>query len=139
MAYTRDDQVDIRVTLDGTPYGASWDSLTGGEGDSNTVKIRVNGKEIDIGGPGTTTDVTVGIQMSDIVAAYIPTFYARRGKGALKVSFSVTDANYNPLVGPYSYTGTLKSCTRPDFNRNNSSPGAASFQIVLSANEDLIS
>lgn len=137
MAYTREDQVDIRVTLDGVPYGGSWDSIAGFEGDSNTVKIRVGGKELDIGGPGTTTDGTVGIQMSDIVAGWVKTFYNRRGKGSLKVSWSVTDSDLNVIAGPFTHTGTLKTSTRPDMDRSNSSPGAAKFQIVCSANEDI--
>jgi hypothetical protein len=135
--YTREDQIDVRVTLDGVPYGDSWDAITGGEGDSNPVKIRVGGKEINIGGPGTRADVQASIQMSDIVAGWIKTFDRRKGKGALKIAWSITDADYNILQGPFSYTGMLKTCTRPDMDRSNSSPGAAKFTITLSPDEDM--
>lgn len=134
MPYTRDDQIYITVNLDGTPYGASWDGISGGAGDSNTVKIRVNGEELDIGGPPTTEDLTLTIQMSDIVAGWMDTFWRRRGKGALSVGFSITDADYNPLVGPFTRTGTVKTCTPPDMNRANVSPAAANFVVVMSCN-----
>jgi hypothetical protein len=137
VPYTREDQVDVRVTLDGIPYGGSWDAVSGGEGDSNPVKIRVGGKEIDIGGPGSRADVQASIHMSDIVAGWIRTFDERKGKGSLKIAWSITDADYNILRGPFTYTGTLKTCTRPDLDRSNSSPGAAKFTITLSANEDM--
>lgn len=135
--YTREDQIDIRVTLDDVPYGASWDSISGGDSDSNTVKIRVNGKEIDIGGPGTRADLTVGIQLSDQVAAWLRTFDSRRGRGKLKVSASLLDADLNVIWGPFTRTGTCKGTTGiPDMDRANSSPGAAKFQFVMSCNED---
>lgn len=135
-AYTREDQIDIRVTLDGVSYGASWDTIAGGARDANTVKIRVNGREIDIGGPGSRGDVTVGIQMSDLVAPWRRTFDSRVGRGALKVSWSLLDADGNVIDGPTTYTGTLKTCTPPDMDKSNTSPGPAKFQIVLAANED---
>jgi hypothetical protein len=135
--YTREDQVDIRVTLDGVAYGNSWDSIAGGDKDSNTVKIRVNGKEIDIGGPATRGDLTVGIQLSDQVAAWIRTFDTRCGKGALKVSASLLDADLNVIWGPFTRTGTVKGTTGiPDMDKANSSPGPAKFQFVMSCNED---
>lgn len=136
--YTREDQVDIRVTLDGVPYGASWDSISGGATDANTVKIRVGGKEIDIGGPATRGDLTVGIQLSDIVAAWIRTFDSRSGRGVLKVSASLLDADLNVIWGPYTRTGRVKGTTGiPDMDKANSSPGAAKFSFVMSCNEDL--
>lgn len=133
--FTREDQVNISVTLDGVPY-QGWDSISGGAADSNTVKIRVNGKEIDIGGPGTRGDVTVGIQMSDVVMGWSKTFDGRRGKGVATVGWQILDADLNVLAGK-SYTGTLKGCTDPDFDKMNSSPGAAKFTITVSCNEDL--
>lgn len=136
-SYTREDQVDIRVSLDGVSYGASWDSISGGAMDSNTVKIRVNGREIDIGGPATRGDLTVTIQMSDVVAAWIRTFDSKCGKGALKVSASLLDADLNVIWGPFTRTGRVKGTTGiPDMDKSNSSPGTAKFQFVMSCNEE---
>jgi hypothetical protein len=135
--YTREDQIDIRVTLDGAPYGGSWDSISGGDKDSNTVKIRVKGKEIDIGGPATRADLTVGIQLSDQTAAWIRTFDSRCGKGALKVSASLLDGDLNVIWGPFTRTGTVKGTTGiPDMDKANSSPGAAKFLFTMSCHED---
>lgn len=133
--YTREDEIDIRVTLDGVPYGGSWDSISGGEKDSNTVKIRVNGGEIDIGGPGVRGDLTVTIQMSDVVAGWVRTFDNRSGKGVMKVSFSILNGDGAVIFGPWAYTGTLKTTTFPDMDKSGSSPGAAKFTAVMSCNE----
>jgi hypothetical protein len=80
--YTREDQINITVTLDGVPYGGSWDSIAGGGKTANAVKIRVGGKEINIGGPASRDDVTVGIQMSDLVAPWRATFDKRVGSAS---------------------------------------------------------
>lgn len=133
--YTREDQVIIDATLDGVSY-RSWDSITGGAHDSNTVKIRVGGREIDIGGPGTRGDVTIGVQMSDVVFGWSKAFDKRVGKGALTISWSILDSDLNVIDGK-TYTGTLKTTTDPDLDKSNSSPGAAKFTATLSANEDL--
>lgn len=138
--YTREDEVTISVTLDGAkfpPGGGSWDSVAGGERDANTVKIRIGGREIDIGGPSSRGDLTVGIQMSDVVASWFRTFDSRSGKGAMNVSVSITDGDGRIVSGPFTYAGTLKTTTRPDLDNSNSSPGAAKFQAVMSCHEDM--
>lgn len=136
--YTREDLIFISVTLDGVPYPAngSWDSISGGDKDSNTVKIRVNGREIDIGGPATRADLTVGIQLSDQVFAWIRTFDNRSGRGRAKVSASLLDADLNVIWGPFTRQGTVKGTTGiPDMDKANSSPGPAKFQFVMSCDE----
>ena len=122
-SYTREDQIDIRVSLDGVPYGNSWDSIAGGGLTANKVMIRVGGKEINIGGPASRDDVTVGIQMSDLVAPWRAMFDRRVGAGTLKVSWSLLDADLNTIDGPHAYVGILNACTPTDMDKSNSSPG----------------
>jgi hypothetical protein len=135
--YTREDQVNIRVSLDGVPYGNSWDSIAGGGMTASPVKIRVGGKEINIGGPAARDDVTVGIQMSDLVAPWRTAFDKRVGSGVLKVSYTLLDPDLNVIDGPHTYVGLLNGVTPPDMDKSNSSPGPAKFTIVLGPNQEM--
>lgn len=134
--YTSDDLIDIRVFLDSVQYGDSWDSFSGGGKTANTVKIRVGGREIDIGGPASRDDTTIGIQMSDLNTGWYTIFDRRTNRGKLQIVVTILDADLNPKVH-WSFTGTLKGSTLPDFDASNSSPGPAKFVITGSMNEDL--
>lgn len=135
--YVREDLIDIRVSLDGVPYGASWDSISGGGLTANKVMIRVGGKEINIGGPASRDDVTVGIQMSDLVAPWRAAFDKRVGIGSVSVTWTLLSPDLVAIDGPHGYVGILGGCTPPDMDKSNSSPGPAKFTIVLGPNQEM--
>jgi hypothetical protein len=134
--YLHEANVDVRVTLDGVPYGASWDSAQGGNLEGNNVKYRPGsmGDELSFGGPASRSDLTVAIQMSDIVASWIPVFESRAGSGVVTVVVTFLDAEKLPLSS-ITRKGTLKNVQPPDMDGSNSSPGRAIFQIVVDCNE----
>lgn len=133
--YTREDNVDIRVSLDGVPYGAGWDTIEGGDLEAADTKYRPGsmGKEVSLGGPSSRSDMTVTIQMSDVVAGWITKFENRNGRGALKISWTYLDAEGLPASATQTRTGILKTVTPPPMDASGNA--AVKFSIVGSMNE----
>lgn len=133
--YFRDDQTSITVVLNGKPY-TGWDSVSGGDLSANTVKYRtLDAGEIDLGGPGTRADITVGIQMSDTVAAvWVPAFEAANGDGKVSLNVKFLDGS-GAVAAQRGRSGVLKGVKTPDMDRSNSSPNRAVFEITVGAHE----
>lgn len=134
--YLHEANVDIQVSLDGVPYGSSWDTAAGGVLQGNNLKYKPGsmGDEISMGGPASRSDLTVSIQMSDIVATWIPAFENRSGLGSIKVALTFLDNEKLP-ISTITRTGTLKDVTVPDMDGANNSPGRAVFGITVDCNE----
>lgn len=134
--YMHEANIDVRVSLDGSPFGGSWDAFQGGNLEGNNLVYRPGsmGDEVSFGGPASRGDLTVMIQLSDIVASWIPSFEDRVGPGVVAVAITFLDAEKLP-VRTLRRTGTLKAANVPDMDGSNSSPGRAIFGIVVNCNE----
>jgi hypothetical protein len=121
MGYIRQDQADIRVSVDGVAYGDgnSWVTVAGGKVTAPGAKTRPGGmgREVELGGPATRSDATVTIQHSDILASQHPTLQAKIGRGRARVSVQFLD-NYGSALSGASETvqGVLKGAEMPDMN-----------------------
>lgn len=133
--YLRDDQTSLTIVLNGVPY-TGWDSYSGGDLTANTVKYRtLDAGEIDLGGPGTRADATVGIQMSDVVVAqWVPAFEAANGSGKVSINVKFLDAN-GAVIAQRGRSGVVKGVKTPDMDRSNESPGRAIFEITVGLHE----
>jgi hypothetical protein len=136
MPFIREDMADIRVNVDGVPYGDSWYSIEGGNLEADDSKVRPGGmgNEVSLGGPTSREDVTAAIPLSDVVVGWHATLESKVIQDA---PVTITYKFLNRLkqgVGPtHSVTGTLKSAYLPDMDT--SSGDAAMYEIILSCDE----
>jgi hypothetical protein len=136
--YIREDQADIRVSVDGTAFGDgnSWLTLAGGKVTSAGAKTRPGGmgREVELGGPATRSDVTVTIQNSDIMAGQHPTLESKIGRGTARVSVQFLDTYGNALPGASeTIKGILKGAELPDLNGE--TPTVGMYTITVGADE----
>lgn len=129
---SREDQHQTTVTVDGVPLGV-FDTIDGGEADSEETKYRPGGmaEEISLGGRGTISNVTLG-RLYELARDHdtIRWLMARRGKARATVTRQPLDVDGNAFGRPFVYTGTVKTVTLPkgDSNSNN----AAVWTMVVS-------
>src|SRR4051794_6541107 len=112
----REDQAAIHVTIDGKPYGDSWNTAAGGNLAADAQKARAGGmgQEVSVGGPASRGDLTVGIHMSDIVATWHPEIENKVGHGEVKVSLVWLDQQRVPTGMVSTRSGTLQAANLPD-------------------------
>jgi hypothetical protein len=135
--YIREDEADIRVSVDGVPYGESWATLSGGELSSNDAKTRPGGmgKEVSVGGPATRSDLTATVQFDEIVAGWHKRLESRVGKGVAEVNITWLDKEGTPIAGSgFKRVGSLKSVAEPPAT-NSDSPTVGMYTLVVSCNE----
>lgn len=135
MPFLREDQYDIRVTVDGRPLGDSWATAEGGNLEADDSKTRPGGmgRQIALGGPAERDDVTVGVQFSDIVAGWHRWLESRVGVGRVKVGYTFLSAERTPVGPTHTIMGVLKGAAVPDYDADSSS--AAMYQIQVSCHE----
>jgi hypothetical protein len=136
MPYIRQDQADIRVSVDGQPFGEAWFSVEGGNLASDESKTRPGGmgSEVSLGGPSSRDDVTVQIQLSDIVIGWHKTLEAKVQQDApVKVAYTFLNRLKQPTGASHTVTGTLKSAFLPDMDGGSSDP--AMYTIIVGADE----
>lgn len=136
MPYFREDMADIRVSVDGVPYGDSWFSVEGGNLEADDSKTRPGGmgSEVSLGGPASRDDVTVETQLTDIVIGWHKTLEQKVSEGApTKVSYTFLSRLKQPVGASHTVVGTLKSAKLPDMDTGSSD--AAMYSIVISCDE----
>ena len=139
MGYIRQDQADIRVSVDGVAYGDgnSWVTVAGGKVTSPGAKTRPGGmgREVEVGGPGTRSNATVTIQNSDIMAAQHATLESKIGRGLARVSIQFLD-NYGQAIPGASETlkGILLGAELPDLN-GEATGAMGMYTITVGADE----
>ena len=136
MAYIREDQADIRLTVNGVVCGDTWATYSGGALTASDSKTRPGGlgKEVSLGGPASRGDVTLTIQMSDVVAGWHKTLESIVGGGTAKASVAYINPDRTPIPGAtFSRTGTVKEASLPDVNFDSGDAGM--YQVVLSCDE----
>lgn len=114
-APTRDDTWLLSLSIDGRDLEV-WDSLDGGEVDSDESKYRPGGlaSEISLGGTRTVGNVTLG-RNYDYLRDHplLPWLVSRVGAGRAVIGRQPLDLNGIPQGSPTRYTGTLKTVTPP--------------------------
>lgn len=136
MPYIREDQADIRVTVDGVPFGDSWFSVEGGNLEADDSKTRPGGmgSEVSLGGPASRDDVTVETQLTDISMGWHKTLEQKVIEGApVKVGYTFLNRFKQPVGESHTVVGTLKSARLPNMDTGSSDPSM--YQIVISCDE----
>jgi hypothetical protein len=136
MAYIRQDEADIRVSVDNVAYGDgnSWATYSGAKLTSPGAKTRVGGmgNEIEVGAPPTRSDVTVTTQASDIMAGQHARLESRVGRGAARVSLQFLDINGNAIPGAaFTVTGKLTGAELPDMTTDTPTVGMYTITVAL--------
>lgn len=128
----RQDQWSNTVTIDGKPLGV-WDTLAGGESDSETTTYRPGGMQpqVSLGGPRTIGDITLGRLLSKASADwdFLHTLMNRTGQASATVSRQPLDENGNPWGRPLVYRGKVRTCRPGDTDSNSSD--AQVWEIVV--------
>lgn len=119
------------VTVDGVPLGV-WDTLEGGEVDSEETRYRPGGMapQVSLGGTATVGALTLGRLLSrgrdwDLLRRLMN----RAGKARATVHRQPLDSDGNPWGRPMVYRGVLKTVTPPDTDSDSDDP--ALWQIVI--------
>lgn len=133
--YIREDMADIRVTVNDRPYGDSWAEAEGGNLTADDSKTRPGGmgREVSAGGPASRDDVTVRIQMSDIVATWVPGLEDAVGNGRGKVAFMWLRPDRALLGSTLTRVGTVKAVNVPNVSSSSSTVGM--LELVISCDE----
>jgi hypothetical protein len=134
MPYIRQDQADIRVTIDGTPYGDSWKECEGGNLEAADTKIRPGGmgREVSAGGLPSRGDLTVRTNMTDVTATWITALENACGGGRAMVGISWLGPDRAPTGSRLTRRGTLKTVNTPGMG---SGSDGAMLELVISCDE----
>lgn len=127
----RQDQWSNTVTIDGRPMGV-WDTLSGGESDSEESKYRPGGMAppVSLGGSRTIGNITLGRLISREDWDYMHSLMNRTGQALATVSRQPLDEDGNPWGRPMTYTGKIK--TVMPGNTDSNSGDAQVWEIVVS-------
>jgi hypothetical protein len=134
MAYIREDQADIRVRVNGQPYGDSWRMAEGGNLTADDAKTRPGGmgREVSAGGPASRDDLTVQTQFTDVVAGWHPRLENLVGIGSVEVAINWLNPDRSASGRGRTIKGTLKEATAPD---HGDGADVGMYRIVVSCNE----
>lgn len=135
--YVREDQFSISVTVVGVtfPFTTSWQSMEGGDVQSNAVKTHPGGMygEIALGGPSSRSDCTVKRLYSEDLDAFVPTLESLVGNARMSVSWTPLNADTTAGGTTHVLTGYLKEVTIPVYDANASA--AATIGLVMSCDQ----
>ena len=133
---TREDQYAVTVTVNGVSLG-TFDKLSGGEIDSEETKYRPGGmgSEVALGGPRTTSNVTVSriYSLDADHSVNLPTLKASVGKAQVTVSKQPLDVDGNAYGSPVVYQGVLKNVKLPDHDSVSNDPGMLELEVSTNA------
>jgi len=128
----REDTFEVTVTIDGRDFGV-WEGRSGGAGDSEETKTRLGGMgpEVSLGGPQTMENLTIKKLFDlDGIANDLPWLFARRGKADVTVNNQPLDKDGNRRGRRWTYTGTLKAVTPPDYDHKGNDESFIECEIV---------
>lgn len=137
MGLIRDDEADIRVSIDGKPYFEAWSTYDGGDLTAASNKTRTGGmgKQRAIGGPAERSDITCTIQFDDVVAGFHNELESKVGNGDASVSIQFLNPDRTVIPGAhFTRTGKLGAANLPKSDSDGT--GAQDFYtIVIHADE----
>lgn len=128
----RSDQWANTVTVDGVPLGL-WDTLSGGDVESEETKYRPGGMtpQVSLGGSVTVNNITLGRLLNREDWDFMHALMANRvGKAEVVVARQPLDADANPFGRPMVYRGVLMSVNPGDTDSNSSD--AQVWEITVS-------
>lgn len=128
----RQDQWANTVTIDGVPLGL-WDTMSGGDVDSQETKYKPGGlqPEISLGGSTTVNNVTLGRLLSREDWPFMQSLMSRRvGRASVTVARQPLDTDGNPFGAPLVYRGVLQNVTPGD--TDSTSSDAQIWEITVS-------
>jgi len=129
---SRQDQYDVRVSVDGVDLG-TFDTLTGGEIDSEetTYKPGAMGSRISLGGSVNIGNVTVE-RLYDLTRDHLTVHWliSRAGKGWAVVSKQPLDVDGNVFGRSLTYQGRLKQVTPPEHDSESSDAARIGLEIT---------
>lgn len=134
MTFIRSDQADIRVSVNGTPFGDSWKETEGGNLEVTDTKVRAGamGPEQSAGGLPTRGDLTVRTNMTDITAGWVAPLEAVAGSARVVVGITWLNPDGSAMGPKTTRRGTLKTVTVPNMGANSD---MAMFEIVVSCDQ----
>lgn len=129
----RRDQYLVTVNVEGVGNMGTFDTMTGGEIDSEALTYRPGGMAatVSLGGTKTIGNVTVGRMFDydrDLPLA-IKLFEAV-GRGTVTVTKTHLDVDKAPYAKTLVYTGKLKAVTFPEVDSESSEAGLMTLEIV---------
>jgi len=129
----RQDQYDVRVSVDGTDLG-TFDTLTGGEVDSEetTYKLGGMGPRVSLGGSVNPGNVTVAV-LYDLqrIHTLVHWLIQRVGKASAVVSKQPLDVDGNAFGRPISYPARLKQVNPPEVDSNSSDAAVLELEFTV--------
>lgn len=124
---------DIRFNCDGAPYGDSWATASGGGLTADVTKTRPGamGGEVAVRGLPTRDDVTLTIQMSDVVAGWHPRLEAAVGEGECKVSIALLGRGRTATGITFTKRGILSGAWIPDWDADSADIAYYTVTVAL--------
>lgn len=138
MATIRDDEADIRLSVNGKPYFGSWATYDGGDlaAASNKTRTGGMGRQKAIGGPAERSDITLTIQFDDVVAGFHNELEHLTGNGNAVVSVQFLNPDRTAIPGAhYTRTGKLGGTNLPKPDANGT--GAQGFYTAIIQADEL--
>lgn len=138
MGEIRDDEADIRVSVNGTPYFGPWATYDGGDLTANNNKTRTGGmgREKAIGGPSSRSDITCTIQFDDVVAGFHNELENLTGNGDVVISVQFLNPDRTAIPGAhFTRTGKLGGTNLPKPDANGQ--GAQGFYTLICHADEL--
>jgi len=129
---TRQDEYDVRVTVDGINLG-TFDTLTGGEIDSEELKYKPGAMapEVSLGGTTTTGQVTV-TRNYRLVRDHdrVHWLLGRVGRGNVVINKQPLDHDGNAYGRPLVYRGILKRVLPPEHDSNTADAAMIEIEVT---------
>jgi len=128
----RKDMYDTMVTIDGVALG-TFDTLTGGEADTDELKYKPGGMapQLSLGGIVTVGQVVVG-RIYDLQRDHsrIHWLLGRVGKGNVTVKKQPLDVDGNAFGRPLVYTGKLKRVLPPEVDSTSTDAAIVELEVT---------
>lgn len=135
MAYYRTDQSRIQVSVAGiTLDSVSWDKLDGGDNVAPSTQHLPGGMQppVELGGVPKRNPLTIERAWSDTLIAAYKALDNGAGKLPVTASYTVLDANGNPVPGAtITYTGVLLETARPGYDSSSNSEAMLKLTVGL--------
>jgi hypothetical protein len=134
MPYITGNQADIRVSVDGVPFGDSWRHIDGANLTADVGKTRPGGmgREVAVpGGSASRDDVTVGIGFDDVVAGWHAILEGKVNVGRVKVAYQFLGPDRVPVGPTHTVKGVLSGCSLPEFESGDGDVGDYEITVVL--------
>lgn len=137
MPYLSENNALIGLIVDGVSYGSNWFSAEGGNLTTDVSKTRAGGMgdEVAVGGLSTRDDITLTIQLSDIVAGWHKRLEnAVSDDAPASVGIQLLGRGRIPIDGAsYVRNGIISAANLPDFSTD--SGDVAFYTVVVALNQ----